>query len=85
MSFDFRNASTVTLSKLQEFSTEFTKEESVAFDSKERSTSLELLLKFQRLLIRSLYPFQQEGLKAVNNQEIGNLLSQIFKSVCIQY
>ncbi|KAJ8028688.1 E3 ubiquitin-protein ligase HERC2 [Holothuria leucospilota] len=63
-----RNASTVTLSKLQEYSTEFTKEESVPMDSTERSTSLELLLKFQRLLVQSLFPFHQEGLRAVSQE-----------------
>ncbi|XP_063970630.1 E3 ubiquitin-protein ligase HERC2-like [Lytechinus pictus] len=60
-----RNASSLTLSKLQELSAEFNKMEPHPDKSSGvKSTSLELLLKFQRLLVHTLFPYEEEKQKA---------------------
>ncbi|XP_071496413.1 E3 ubiquitin-protein ligase HERC2-like [Diadema antillarum] len=60
-----RNASSLTLSKLQELSAEFNKMEPQPDKmSGVKSTSLELLLKFQRLLVHTLFPYEEEKQKA---------------------
>ncbi len=65
----FRNASSITLSKLHELSVDFSKSDPPpSMVKNEKSTSMELLLKFQRLLICFLFPFDTQRRKSACGQ-----------------
>ncbi|XP_033111225.1 E3 ubiquitin-protein ligase HERC2-like [Anneissia japonica] len=55
-----RNASSITLSKLRELSSDLSKSDAPNMMKNEKSASLELLLKFQRLLVSFLFPNEKE-------------------------
>ncbi|XP_038055580.1 E3 ubiquitin-protein ligase HERC2-like [Patiria miniata] len=64
-----KNASSITLSKLQELSVDFSKSDPPPIMVKnEKSTSMELLLKFQRLLVCFLFPFDSQRRKSACGQ-----------------
>ncbi|XP_033632375.1 E3 ubiquitin-protein ligase HERC2-like [Asterias rubens] len=64
-----KNASSITLSKLHELSVDFSKSDPPpSMVKNEKSTSMELLLKFQRLLICFLFPFDTQRRKSACGQ-----------------
>ncbi|XP_077868707.1 E3 ubiquitin-protein ligase HERC2-like [Saccoglossus kowalevskii] len=59
-----RNAASYTLSKLQDLSLDVSMEDLPRSSKVEKSTSLDLLLRFQRLLVGELFPREEEKNKA---------------------
>ena len=64
----FRNASTQSLQKLQELSRDPVYKMEEVCDSQETSASLDLLLRFQRLLVSKLFPKDEEHEKAMTTE-----------------
>lgn len=84
-----RNASSITLSKLRELSSDFSKNDPTpsAMIKNEMSASLELLLKFQRLLVAFILPLSTGKPKASapnTGEYYAPQVSFLFSVPCLQ-
>ncbi|XP_077983839.1 E3 ubiquitin-protein ligase HERC2-like [Glandiceps talaboti] len=80
-----RNAASTTLTKLQDLSLESTSDERLKSPRVERSASLELLLRFQRLLVGELFPREEDKTKAgsLSDPELQGACSLLCKYISL--